>query len=1246
MLHGEDSIFALPSVIAPAKASLPLAEQQKQSLQSPEDVSSALSNTGNAVSLGRGNISDILHPVHSQGTLESLEDSFDQFVKSTPARASQGQTQDLVGTMGDHLTNADLGDVLNLEGMDWDASSLFGSHNDQTAIDLSDPSSAGLLRDIPPPASGHLGLLNPQPDDSPSLSWPAEHGLLGDDMNECTSTDLFPSHDSRDEILAVDRATASFSGQEENGIGGENEHSDKGEEEHEPEEESNDSKMDMTIDDQVDYAEPTDDYADSPEEKQLMEHEDESTMGAERNAQEVDVIDVGLDDGFTAPPGRRATREKAPVNYKALLDGPSIARKVVPPKKPAHNEKGQRVYCLCRQPDSGKFMIQCDNCEEWFHGSCVGLTKKVGEKLTTFFCPPCKILLTRGNDQQPSKVSPTVKPSQAGTPTSKQQQQKKTRPANSGPSSPEVSKSSGGRTGQKQTTRGRALEMVLIPNAPKDSKSGKGLHAPSISTQQKPQQQPQPAPAPAPRPVPPPPPPAWTLDNVRVNARRGFTETFRKIFAEASATPETYDLDVALGEGEEDKRIDLNDLEGFVAKLEDELYGAWATIVKGDLKGKLECAAPYKNKYRSLQFNLKDPQNVRLRRLVLTGAVAPAELVKLPPEELGNDAVKAAIEEARRKSLRDSILVNDEPTSFFKKTHKGEIEVVTSTPYSGGGMMEEHPSSMFRSPRLRDNEEGKNGKDEMVKSPDSSEKREGDDDVSDDRAAKKLKVESPTKQDSNDAMEGISFGDSNETETKMDPDKMTTSTPQDDSDGDDAPRTELVIEGDAAGEDYGYEAYEYPTSTLIAESHSPTTTPPHSPPLPTISVDPTAPVWHGRVHMPQVGRFQGRARQTHGPLIGTPSTWEDLLPATVAIDGRVAINAMEKYLREQRIAGGKQVVVVQFSPLEDAQDDQDGYAQLFDYFATRERAAVVGHHYVSIKDMYIIPIAKDCPLPEFLDELGPAGDQAPVGVAEWDTLFGVIILCKGFGGSGSAGNEFEEQKKRDRSPPQTFSAAGTSSSSSASISIPPQPPFSSKPSLLDTFAPLLNTSPITPSLPTSASSSSIAATVPVLQQPQQQPSTNALLTSLLSNPGNLGMLQGLLAQLNAPAAGPAGTLSSSSNMPGVGPDIHSLLSALGSTTTPLQQQQQQEGPPPSALLASLAGYTNPTPHHSQPQQQLQNHQQHHQQHHQPHDPRMQAAADPRMHPARAAQAQMRQQQDQQQQQHHAHAGREKKSRWG
>lgn len=31
--------------------------------------------------------------------------------------------------------------------------------------------------------------------------------------------------------------------------------------------------------------------------------------------------------------------------------------------------EAKQLYCMCGQPyDDKKFMIQCDNCREWYHG--------------------------------------------------------------------------------------------------------------------------------------------------------------------------------------------------------------------------------------------------------------------------------------------------------------------------------------------------------------------------------------------------------------------------------------------------------------------------------------------------------------------------------------------------------------------------------------------------------------------------------------------------------------------------------------------------------------------------------------------------------------------------------------------------------------------------------------------------------------------------------------------------------------
>lgn len=48
------------------------------------------------------------------------------------------------------------------------------------------------------------------------------------------------------------------------------------------------------------------------------------------------------------------------------------------------------IYCLCRKGDSGGFMIQCDLCDEWYHGDGVNVTAEMAESFTTYHCPKCQ----------------------------------------------------------------------------------------------------------------------------------------------------------------------------------------------------------------------------------------------------------------------------------------------------------------------------------------------------------------------------------------------------------------------------------------------------------------------------------------------------------------------------------------------------------------------------------------------------------------------------------------------------------------------------------------------------------------------------------------------------------------------------------------------------------------------------------------------------------------------------------------
>ena len=46
------------------------------------------------------------------------------------------------------------------------------------------------------------------------------------------------------------------------------------------------------------------------------------------------------------------------------------------------------AYCICRRPYEG-FMIGCDDCEEWYHGPCIGISQAQGNRIDKYLCVRC-----------------------------------------------------------------------------------------------------------------------------------------------------------------------------------------------------------------------------------------------------------------------------------------------------------------------------------------------------------------------------------------------------------------------------------------------------------------------------------------------------------------------------------------------------------------------------------------------------------------------------------------------------------------------------------------------------------------------------------------------------------------------------------------------------------------------------------------------------------------------------------------
>ena len=143
-------------------------------------------------------------------------------------------------------------------------------------------------------------------------------------------------------------------------------------------------------------------------------------------------------------------------------------------------------------------------------------------------------------------------------------------------------------------------------------------------------------------------------DTVRPLARRGLEKTFKSILEDVKARPQEYSLD---------EQMELKDPKALAEKIEQELFTLLSVPKSGtDI---LECGSAvcthftkkfslfqYKTKYRSLQFNLKDAKNIRLRERLLRGEITPATLIRLPSEELGSEDIKAAAKSIQQSSLK------------------------------------------------------------------------------------------------------------------------------------------------------------------------------------------------------------------------------------------------------------------------------------------------------------------------------------------------------------------------------------------------------------------------------------------------------------------------------------------------------------------------------------------------------------------------------------------------------------------
>ncbi|KAI5118689.1 hypothetical protein M0805_003625 [Coniferiporia weirii] len=186
---------------------------------------------------------------------------------------------------------------------------------------------------------------------------------------------------------------------------------------------------------------------------------------------------------------------------------------------------------------------------------------------------------------------------------------------------------------------------------------------------------------------------------------------------------------------------------------------------------------------------------------------------------------------------------------------------------------------------------------------------------------------------------------------------------------------------------------------LEKSDHENVGSPPQAQP---IDINTLPQVWEGQLFMP-LDPINALASDVTGRQIGgrglepLSGFWQTLFPSPQArIDGRVPVNTSAQYLVTTRLKPMKELIAVCFTPRTETAAVK--YNELIDYLVRKDRNALVfpwgntPQPQAPGRELYIIPLLKDSPIPEYielLDELLLPAERPT------NLLLGLFVLNKG-----------------------------------------------------------------------------------------------------------------------------------------------------------------------------------------------------------------------------------------------------------
>ncbi|NWX66724.1 PHF3 protein, partial [Promerops cafer] len=633
---------------------------------------------------------------------------------------------------------------------------------------------------------------------------------------------------------------------------------------------------------------------------------------------------------------------------------------------------------FCKKPHGNRFMVGCGRCDDWFHGDCVGLSlsqaQQMGEEDKEYVCVKCCAEEDRKMECFDQNVSDTqVKlehKEEKAIECEKLGMSKQTPTCNLNTTTEKAKQVEDTGKHKVKIFRRESGDGKNVPES-RDSDTKKGQHVPArkgSQTSAVPRRSPEDKNEKINK---------ESLSTVERSTKSGMHEKqeIKKKKSEKGSISATHLPAVPASKPSADqirqsvkqslKEILMKRLTDSSLKIPEERAAKVATRIERELFSFFrDTDAKYKNKYRSLIFNLKDPKNNILFKKVLKGEVTPDHLIKMSPEELASKELAAWRQRENRHTIemieKEQREVERRPIT--KITHKGEIEIESETP-----MKEQEEVMEVQEPNMKLFEKSEDAeKDKEINesaSPDTTSQHKNHlfdlnckicigrmAPPTDDLSGKKVKVSVGVARKQSD----------NEAESIADALSSTSSI-----------LASELLEDDKQDSSKSF--------TPLPKSETPGTVECESLFLARLNF-----IWKGFINMPSVAKFVIKAY----PVSGSFEYLTEDLPDSIQVGGRISPHTVWDYVEKIKASGTKEICVVRFTPV--TEEDQISYALLFAYFSSRKRYGVAANNMKQVKDLYLIPLGSSDKVPHHLVPFDGPG----IEIHRPNLLLGLIIRQK------------------------------------------------------------------------------------------------------------------------------------------------------------------------------------------------------------------------------------------------------------